>query len=378
MKQFKTAVIGVGFIGVAHIEALRRLGNVEVVAISDQVDLEKKAEQYSIPNYFKDYKQMIDVCDLDFIHICTPNNTHYEIAKYAIMKKINVVLEKPMTVSVAEAKELVQLAEENGVVAAINFHNRLYAATAYIKKQIEKNTYGDIFSMSGAYIQDWLFYQTDYSWRLVSKTSGKTRAVADIGSHWLDLVEYMTGHRITDVLATFKTVYETRKKATKPVETFSKASSDMTYDDVHIDTEDLAVVTFKTDKGALGNVYISQMVAGKKNRINVLLSGTKRSVEWRLEDLEKVVIGSRDDGEQIILKDKLMMADVASQIDYPSGHTEGFPDAFKQAFKQIYHKAKDSSFIPLYAQFKDGLHMMVLDEHIYESAQTGKWVHIDE
>ncbi len=378
MKTYKAAVIGIGFIGVAHIEALRRLGNVDVIAISDQIDLEKKAEKYNISSYYKDYKQMIEEINLDFIHICTPNNTHYEIAKYAIERNINVVLEKPMTVSLKEAKELVALAEEKGVVAAINFHNRLYPATAYIKKEIEKGTYGDIFSMQGVYIQDWLFYQTDYSWRLVSETSGKTRAVADIGSHWLDLMEYMTGHKITEVLAEFKTVYDTRKKATKPLETFTKATSDMTYEDVPIDTEDIATITFRTDKGALGNAYISQMVAGKKNRINVLLSGTKHSIEWRLEDLENVVVGSRDEGNIYIPKDAQMMPDVKSQIDYPSGHTEGFPDAFKQAFKQIYYKASHPSYQPLFAEFKDGLRMMLLDEKIYESAKARKWVKINE
>ncbi len=377
MKKFKAAVIGVGFIGVAHIEALRRLGNVEVVAISDQVALKEKAEKYAIPNYYEDYKQMIDELDLDFIHICTPNNTHYPIAKYAIERNINVVLEKPMTVSVAEAKALVELAETKGVVAAINFHNRLYPACTYIKKEIEKGSYGDIFSMQGMYVQDWLFYQTDYSWRLLSKTSGKTRAVADIGSHWLDLVEYMTGHQITEVLAEFKTAYETRKKATKPLETFAKATADMTYDDIAIDTEDIAVVTFRTNKGALGNVYISQMVAGKKNSINVLLSGTKHSVTWHLEDLEHVLVGHRDEGNVIIPKDAQMMSEVKDQIDYPSGHIEGFPDAFKQAFKQIYHAAEDHTYTPLVAQFKDGLRMMILDEKIYESAKSRKWVKID-
>lgn len=378
MKKFKAAVIGIGFIGVAHIEALRRLGNVEVIAISDQVDLENKALKYAVPNYYTDYKKMIDELSLDFIHVCTPNNTHFEIAKYAIERKINVVLEKPMTVSVDEARTLVKLAQENHVVAAINFHNRLYPACTYIKKEIEKGTYGDIFSMQGVYVQDWLFYETDYSWRLVSKTSGKTRAVADIGSHWLDLMEYMTGHKIVELLAEFKTVYETRKKPIKPIQTFSKATSDMTYEDVPIDTEDIATITFRTDKGALGNVYISQMVAGKKNRINFLLSGTKHSVEWRLADLEKVIVGSRDEGELYIPKDAQMMASVKDQIDYPSGHTEGFPDAFKQAFKQIYHAASDPNYNLLAAQFQDGLRMMELDEKIYESAKARKWVKINE
>ena len=220
MKKFKSAVIGVGFIGVAHIEALRRLGNVKVIAIADHINIEQKAKSLSIPNYFEDYKEMLDTIDLDFVHICTPNDTHYPIAKYALEKNINVVLEKPMTMTVDEAKELVTLANKRNLIAVINFHNRLYPACSYIKKEISKGTYGDIFSIQGMYIQDWLFYETDYSWRLNSKHSGKTRAVADIGSHLLDLITYMTGHVITEVLAEFKTVFQNKKEATKTIMSF--------------------------------------------------------------------------------------------------------------------------------------------------------------
>ena len=151
----------------------------------------------------------------------------------------------------------------------------------------------------------------------------------------------------------------------------------MTYEDIAIDTEDVAVITFKTDKGALGNVYISQMVAGKKNTINVLLSGTKHSVDWHFDHLETVIVGSRDNGNVHIQKDWYMMHDVATQIDYPAGHTEGFPDAFKQVFKQVYHFAQDPSCDTVYARFEDGLRMMALEEKIYESAQSRKWVFVD-
>jgi predicted dehydrogenase len=377
MKKFKTAIVGVGFIGVAHIEALRRLGNIDVVAICDQFGIEEKAIQLNVKHYYKDYKEMIEKEDLDFIHICTPNNTHYDIASYAMNKHINVVLEKPMTVTVEEAKKLLVLSKTLNVTAAVNFHNRLYPATSHIKHMIANNDIGNVFSIQGVYIQDWLLYQTDYSWRLNSKTSGKTRAVADIGSHWLDLMEYTTGQKIIEVLAEFQTVYPIRKKSTSALKTFETASLEMTYDDMPIDTEDVAVITFKTDQGSLGNVYISQMAAGKKNRIQLLISGDKASIEWSLDDLSNISVGYRDQANRIITKDQLLMPDVKSLIDYPSGHMEGFPDAFKQNFKNIYHAAAYPNEINRFAGFEDGLRQMVLNDKIFESAKLRKWVKID-
>jgi predicted dehydrogenase len=378
MKKFKTAIVGVGFIGVAHIEALRRLGNVEIVAICDQFNIQDKAEQLNVNHFYTDYKEMIKNEELDFIHICTPNNTHYDIASYAMNHHINVVLEKPMTVTVEEAKKLLVLSKTFNVVAAVNFHNRLYPATSHIKHMIKNQEIGRVFSIQGVYIQDWLLYQTDYSWRLNSKTSGKTRAVADIGSHWLDLMEYMTGQKIVEVLAEFQTVYPIRKKATKALKTFETASADMTYDDMPIDTEDVAVVTFKTNEGSLGNVYISQMAAGRKNRIQFLITGEKASIEWSLDDLSNVSVGFRDQANQVITKDQLLMPDASNLIDYPAGHMEGFADAFKQNFKNIYTSVEHPQKQKLFADFSDGLRQMELDDKIYESANLRKWVKIDE
>jgi len=378
MKKFNTAIVGIGFIGTVHIEALRRLGNVDVVAICDPYEAKTKAESLHIDKYYTDYKLMIDELDLDFVHICTPNNTHYDIASYAIKKGIHVVLEKPMTVSVEEARSLVELAKKHHVTHAINFHNRLYPAVAFMKHEIEKQTIGDVFSIHGMYIQDWLLYETDYSWRLNTKTSGITRAVADIGSHWLDLIEYVTGHKIVEVLSEFKTVYETRKKATKPLNSFEVASSDMTYDDMPIDTEDIATITFKTDKGAIGNTFISQMFSGEKNKISLFIGGKDASFEWDLDKLSDIKIGYRNQGNMHITKDALLMSSVKSLIDYPSGHEEGFPDAFKQTFKQIYASVENKDQSYLYATFEDGLRQMILNEKLYSSAKQRKWVKIDE
>lgn len=379
MNKLKAGIIGIGFIGVAHIEALRRLGNIDIVAICDAYDIESKAENLHINHAYTNYREMIDNESLDAIHICTPNNTHYEISQYAIKKGIHVILEKPMTVTIEEARLLTELAKTYNVVAAVNFHNRMYPATAYIKKIIQENKIGDIFSIQGRYVQDWLLYQTDYSWRLNSATSGKTRAVADIGSHWLDLMTYMTGQKIVEVLAEFQTVYPKRKKATQPVKTFESNQNNMAYVDVDIDTEDIAIITFKTDHNALGSVYISQMAAGKSNDISFLISGKESSISWQLDDLEHIHIGHRDQANQILSKNPSLMSDISTMISYPAGHTEGFPDAFKQNFKSIYASICNHNKDNInYATFEDGYHQMILNEKIYESATKRKWVKINE
>ena len=371
MKKFKTAVVGSGFIGVAHIEALRRLGNVEVVALCDMYGAEKKASENHIDLAYSDYKKLIDEVDLDFVHVCTPNDTHFAIAKYALEHNVNVVLEKPMTFTVNEAEELVALAKEKNLINAVNFHNRLYPANIFIKNYIKENNIGDVISINGNYIQDWLLYDTDYSWRLNSKESGSTRAVADIGSHWMDLVEYLTGESIVEVFAEFKTVYPKRKKAIGEIKTFT-TNENAEYELKDIDTEDIAMVMYRFSNGAIGSVTISQMGAGKKNCLDVFISGTKASIKWGLEDLENVFVGYRDRPNEVITKDYTLMKTSRGAIDYPAGHTEGFPDAIKQVFKQVYQQPENKN----YAHFTDGLRQMILCEKIYESAKNSKWVRV--
>ncbi|MDA3931314.1 MAG: Gfo/Idh/MocA family oxidoreductase [Tenericutes bacterium] len=373
MKKFKTGIVGAGFIGIAHIENLRRLGNVEVIALSDRFDAEKKAKNLYIEHAYENYQTMIKELDLDFIHICTPNNTHFEIAKFALENNINVILEKPMTFTVEEAEKLTKLAKDKKLINAVNFHNRLYPTNIHIKNILHSKEIGDVISISGAYLQDWLLFDTDYSWRLNSKESGLTRAVADIGSHWMDLVEYLTGLRITEVLAEFKTQYPKRKKPIGNVESFSK-SIDQEYKEVEIDTEDIALLLFKFDNGAIGSSTISQMSAGNKNNLNIEISGTKASIKWSLKDLENIYLGYRDEANKVIPKDLSITGDAASAIDYPAGHTEGFPDAIKQVFKEVYNQPE----IKHYATFSDGLRQMILCDKIYQSAKNRQWVKIEE
>ena len=376
MKEYKAAVIGAGFIGAVHAEMLRRLGNVSVVALCDAVDADKKAASMHIANAYSDYKKMIDEQKPDAIHICTPNHTHYDIAKYAIEKGVNFICEKPFTTTVEQAKELVSLAREKKVVGAVNFHNRLYPMPNEMHQMIKKGEVGDLFSVHGGYIQDWLMYDTDYSWRLEKGQVGKTRAIADIGSHWMDLVEFVTGEKIGRVNAAFRTVYPVRKKPMGKVETF-QTLTDVSYEEIPIDTEDEAVVMFELEKGAIGTAIVSMVFAGKKNTTTLSIAGSKKSLEWSSESLNDLWIGHRDKPNEIMTKDaSLMHKETAGLASYPSGHIEGFPDAFKNVFRQFYDsfdKEGDYEF----ARLEDGLREMILSDCIFESAMSKTWVDVE-
>ncbi|PKM52661.1 MAG: dehydrogenase [Firmicutes bacterium HGW-Firmicutes-7] len=375
MKQIKAAIIGIGFVGAVHIEALRRLGYVEIIALVDEYDAEKKAEKYNIPSAFSSYKEMINISKPDIIHICTPNHTHFEIAAYALNRNIHVLCEKPMTTTLEEAKALVSLAKEKKLIHAVNYHNRFYPMAHHMKETIKDGTIGKIFSIHGGYLQDWLLYPTDFNWRLVSSQSGKTRVVSDIGAHWMDLAEYVSGLKIVEVFAEFTTFHKSRKKPVENVTTFSKSEDTTEYEEVPIDTEDFASILLRFENGAVGSATISQAFAGKKNKLSLLIAGSTMSLELDSDDLSNVIIGHRDQPNQVLTKDlALIHTNSKKLVSYPSGHTEGFADAFKHCFNQVYQSIIDSEATIEYATFEDGYHEMLLAEKLFESAKKGCWI----
>ncbi len=380
MKKLRIGVAGIGFIGPAHIEALRRLPGLEVVSIFNRgyEKVKQKAAWLGIENYYDNYNDFINSDALDCVHICTPNALHYEMAKSAMKKGIHVVCEKPLATTIEEAEELVALASETGLVNAVHFNIRYYPIVRQMKAMREKGELGEIYSVIGSYLQDWLFYQTDYNWRLEPEQSGASKAIADIGSHLMDLLEYITGLKTVAVMADFNTIHKTRKKPLKPVETYSgKTLSSDDYAEVNIKTEDYATVMLRFNNNNKGVITVSQVSAGRKNRLSLEISGSRKTFSWNSESPNNLWIGHRDKPNESLLRDPALFHPEAGQlVDFPGGHNEGFPDTSKQLFKEVYAAIREGAQpnVPDFPTFTDGLRELVLCERIIESNRTQKWV----
>ncbi len=381
MNRLKVGVIGTGFIGPAHIEALRRTGLADVVALADVNDeiAKAKAEELSVPQSYGDYKALLADPEIDIVHVCTPNHLHYAMSKEAMEAGKHVVCEKPLAMNSAEAAELVRIAKEKGVVNAIHFNIRFYPVIHHVKAMIESGELGDILAVNGSYQQDWLFYETDYNWRLEPQYSGDSRAVADIGSHWLDSVEFMTGFKVKKVCADFATFHPTRKKPLRPVETYSgKLLTPEDYADVPIGTEDYATVLLRFEGKAHGSLTVNQVAAGRKNRCYFEIYGSKKSAVIDTERCNEIWIGRRDANNELLLKDPSLLQPSARAIaSFPGGHNEGFPDTSKQLFKKLYaYILGGCTGAAEYPKFEAGLRELELCERIVDSARSESWLEI--
>lgn len=381
MKKVNVAVVGTGFIGPAHIEALRRLPGINVVGLCEaNLELaQQKADQLGIEKAYV-FEDMLAEPHIDAVHICTPNFLHYPQSKAALMAGKHVICEKPLATKIEEAEELVALAKEKGLVNAVHFNLRYYPMVRQMKAMRENGELGEIYSIVGSYLQDWLFLKTDYNWRLEPDKSGDSRAIADVGSHLMDLTEYVTGLKITEVMADFSTVHKTRLKPLKPIETYSGGMlSESDYEEVEINTEDHASVLLRFDNGNKGSVTVSQVAAGRKNRLNIEISGSQSNFEWCSERPNEMWIGKRETANQQLMKDPgLFSPDAVGLISFPGGHNEGFPDTSKQLFKEVYAAIREGKQPdnPTFPTFADGLRELVICERIIESHRKQAWVKI--
>ena len=379
MKKFRVGVVGIGFIGAVHIEQLRRLGNVEVVALTESQDPAAKAESLFIPKGYSDYKEMIDKENLDCVHVCTANNSHFEISDYALDRGVHVVCEKPLTLTVEEAEKLVKKAKEKKLINAVNYNYRYFPMAYQMREMIRAGDAGDVYTIHGGYLQDWLYLDTDYNWRLEPELSGESRAFSDIGTHWLDLVQFTTGLKITEVLADFAVFHKNRKKPLKPIETFSgMALRPEDYQLVPINTEDYATVLFHFENGARGCCNISQVHAGRKNQLLLSIGGSKCAINWDSENSNALWVGRRETMNGECVKDPSILKPATRAVTgFPGGHVEGFSESFMRNFVKIYEAvASGKQNTDEYATFEDGLKEMVICEKVVQSARERRWVKI--
>ena len=382
MPDLKVGVIGTGFIGPVHVEALRRLG-IEVAAVAGpRADgVAEKARALRIQKYYETAEALIADPAIDVVHITSPNHAHYPQAKAALLAGKHVVCEKPLAMNSAESSELVKLAKDAQRVNAVNFNIRFYPLSHQARQLVQSGEIGEVYIVQGSYLQDWLLLPTDWNWRLEPQFSGEMRAVADIGSHWLDLTTFITGLQIEAVCADFATFLKTRRKPAQPVETFTgKLQTAAEYVEQPINTEDYATVMLRYNNGARGVMTVAQVCAGRKNRLSYEIDGARSALVWDGERPNELWINHRERPNELLLKDPALLAPEARQFaSYPGGHNEGFPDTFKQLYHAVYRyiDAGDFSARPDFPTFEDGHRALRVGEAIFRSAKEGRWVDND-
>jgi predicted dehydrogenase len=366
IRDIKAAVVGTGFIGVVHVEALRRLG-IEVTGIvgSSPERAAEKARAAGLPAPYPGFEAMLADPAVEVVHLTTPNRLHYEEAKAVLAAGKHVVCEKPLAMDSTETAELLRLAEQSGLVHAVNFNIRFYAQCQEARARVHAGEIGDVRLISGGYLQDWLLLDTDWNWRLDPAEGGSLRAVGDIGSHWLDLVQFITGRRVEAVMADLTTFIPIRRQPTGPVETFSAAAGETV--DTTMETEDTAGILLRLSGGARAVLTVSQVSAGRKNRLSWEIDGSASALAWHSEAPEELWIGHRGRPNELLLNER---------GDYPPGHAEGFPDTFKQLYRAVYRAVANGGppDEPDYPTFADGHEEALIADAVARSHAEQRWV----
>jgi predicted dehydrogenase len=382
-------IVGAGFVGPHHLDALRRLGVVDIVALatSSEESARRKADALHVPRAYGRVEALLDDPDVAVVHVATPNHLHAAVITAALARGKHVVSDKPLTTTVAEADRLVEQATRAGVVHAVTFNYRGNPLVQEARALVARGAIGVPHFVHGQYLQDWLIEPTDYSWRLDSEYGGASSAFGDIGSHWCDLAEHVTGLRIKEVLAAFTTVVRRRHRPTRAREAFEAAGSspselvDVPVVDVRV--EDLASVLLRFDNGATGSVAVGQVCAGHKNDLALEVCGGSGSVRWQQERQNELWIGRRHAPNQLLQKDPSLLGPEASgYARLPGGHQEGWSDAFFNVIKDIYtfiaSGARPSDpHPPAMATFADGARAVrIVDAAVRSARGGGVWVRV--
>lgn len=376
LSQIGAAVIGSGFIGTVHIEALRRLGvQVHGILGSTPERAAARAEQLGVPRAYASLGELLDDDRIEIVHVTSPNHLHHEQVCEILRAGRHVVCEKPLALTSEQSGELVRLAADSGRVTAVNFNIRFYPLNQHVSELVRDGGVGDLRLVSGRYFQDWLLLETDWNWRLEPDRGGPLRAVGDIGSHWLDLVTFMTGLRITSVMADMATFIPTRRQPAGPVETFS---TERAADTVvrEIGTEDIATILLRFENGARGCLAISQLSPGRKNSLQYEIGGSSSAVAWDSEQPDQLWIGHREKANEILIRNPALMNETGqAAAALPGGHVEGFADTFRSLFRAIYADvaAGTPSETPSYPTFSDGHDEMLVGDAVAESVRSGTW-----
>lgn len=381
-KKPVACIVGTGFIGPAHIEALRRNG-IEIAGIveQDEATAVAMAEKYGVARGYASYGEALADPKVSVVHLAVPNSLHAPYAEAALKAGKHVLCEKPLATTSAESARLVAMAEKSGCVAAVNYNLRFYPLVAEARSIVRAGKLGDVFLVHGSYLQDWLLYNTDWSWRLDPALGGSLRAVADIGTHWFDMIRFVTGLAVESVFADLAMVYPTRLKPKRKVETFAgtAASAAADYEEVPVKTEDAASILLRFEGGTKGCVVVSQVSAGRKNALGFEIDGAAGSLAWNSEAPNSLWIGARNEANRLLSKDPSLLSPEAARLSgFPGGHQEGYPDTLKNLVARLYAyiEAGDYSAPRDFPTFEDGHEEMLLCDAVLTSAHEHRWVDV--
>jgi predicted dehydrogenase len=373
------AIVGLGFVGRAHLEALRRLGiPVQGVLGSTPERSKASADSLRLPKAYDSIEELAADPSVQVVHLCTPNYLHFQEASQLLRAGKHVLCEKPLSLDSRESAALVSLLKETGLVGAVTYNLRYYPLCQEARALIHKGAIGQVNLVHGSFLQDWLLFPTDWNWRLDAKLGGELRAVSDIGTHWLDLVTWLTNSKVSELCADLATVLPTRRRPKGRVETFQKASAADT-EEVMISTDDYASVLLHFENEARGVMTVSQVSPGRKARLWFEVDGSEGSLVFDSESPNVLWIGRRDRASELLPKDPALQSpESRGYAAYPGGHPEGYPDTFVQLFREVYGyiEAGNMRAPRIFPTFETGYEELVLCEAIAQSAQSRSWVHV--
>jgi len=374
------AVIGAGFVGKAHIEALRRIPiRVRGTLVSSSDRTSAAAKALGLERGYASVEEIAADPEVTAVHICTPNYVHFSLAATLLRAGKHVMCEKPLAMDSRESAQLVTLAKETNRVGAVAHNLRYYPLCIQAKALVASGAIGKVRLVHGGFLQDWLTYPTDWNWRLESKLGGELRAVSDIGTHWLDLIQWITGEKVLELSADLATVVAVRHKPRGHVETFS-AAKNIDTDEIPIETDDYASVLVHLEHGIHGVFTVSQVSAGRKCALNFEINGSEGSLAWDGEDPNTLWIGRRNEPNGSLIKDpSLLMPAARPYAAYPGGHAEGYPDTFVQLFHDFYNyiDAGDLKAPRKFPTFSTGHDELLLCEAIQKSAKSRSWTKLE-
>ena len=359
-SRLRAGFVGAGFMAEVHSRAARAAGaDLAGIASSSPASAARAKERFGVQQAYASAQDLIEDDTIDVIHVCTPNATHHALAEAALKAGKHIVCEKPLATNVQDAAHLVEVAATAGTVATVPFVYRFHPMVREARARIASGRTGRISTIQGSYLQDWLLSRDDDNWRVDADLGGPSRAFADIGSHLCDLIEFVTNDRITRIGAVSRTLFSGRANHEE------------------IQTEDLVAAVFATDTGAVGNLLVSQVAPGRKNRLMIEISGTESTVQFDQEAPETLWLGKRA-GSELLVRDPDALSPEAARLSVlPAGHPQGYQDAFNAFVADTYAAIKGDIRDGL-PTFRDGLRSAVLTESIIESSKCGEWVDVKE